>query len=206
MEQGAGGGEVQTVWCGCLSIRYYQQFFQVDTKDVTERWVHSVNPYKKDKNFMEVVQDNPDAYGPFWNSTSLIFLIALTTNLSGEYDLSTLVTSTWVVYGFAVVSPVALWLILNQLNIPVTLIKMICMYGYSLGPFLPAVLVCALPVPYLPFVLLVAAGVMSAIFLLRALGPSVLEKDSRAALPIMIGVGAIQAVFTLTLKFGLFVK
>ena len=25
MEQGAGGGEVQTVWCGCLSIRYYQQ-------------------------------------------------------------------------------------------------------------------------------------------------------------------------------------
>ena len=66
---------------------------------------------------------------------------------------------------------------------------MICMYGYSLGPFLPAVLVCALPVPYLPFVLLVAAGVMSAIFLLRALGPSVLEKDSRAALPIMIGVG-----------------
>ena len=45
------------------------------------------------------------------------------TKIMIRYDLSTLVTSTWVVYGFAVVSPVALWLILNQLNIPVTLIK-----------------------------------------------------------------------------------
>lgn len=62
------------------------------------------------------------------------------------------------------------------------------MYGYSLGPFLVAVVVCALPVPYLSFIALIGAGVMSVVFLLRALGPSVLESNSRAAVPIMGGI------------------
>lgn len=52
----------------------------------------------------------------------LLFFL-LPGNKSRGYDLSTLVTSTWVVYGFAVMAPVTIWLVLNQLNISVTLIK-----------------------------------------------------------------------------------
>eukprot|EP00904_Undaria_pinnatifida_P012923 jgi/Undpi1/8761/HiC_scaffold_25.g11223.m1 len=189
----SGGGQGQTVWCGCLSLVFYQQFFQVDTKDVTERWLHSISIRKRETGFLDLVETNPDAYGPFWNSTSLIFLIALTTNLSsGVYDLNTLVTSTWLVYGFAAGVPLALWLVLNQLDVALPLVQLVCMYGYSLGVFLPAVLICVLPIPYISLVVLAAAGSLSVVFLLRALTPVLLARNAAMAAPVMAGLGRRQ--------------
>ncbi|CBJ32425.1 conserved unknown protein [Ectocarpus siliculosus] len=204
-DSAAGGGEAQTVWCGCLSLAFYQQFFRVDTKDVTERWLHSILSWRRETGFLDLVADNPDAYGPFWNSTSLIFLIAFTTNLSeGGYDLNTLVVSTWIVYGFAACAPLAVWLVLNQMDLPVPLVKLGCMYGYSLGPYLPAILVCALPVPYMTLVALSAAGTLSVVFLLRALTPVLLERNVAMASPVMAGLGVLQVIFTLVIKFAFF--
>ncbi|CAM9601253.1 unnamed protein product [Pylaiella littoralis] len=203
--EGGGGGEGQTVWCGCLSLVFYQQFFRVDTKDVTERWIHSIVSWRRETGFLDVVADNPDAYGPFWNSTTLIFLLALTTNLSeGEYDLNLLVISTWVVYGFAAGAPVLVWLVLNQLGTPIALVQLGCTYGYSLGPYLPAVLACALPLPYMAMVALAAAGVLSVVFLLRALTPILLERNAAVASPVMAGLGVLQVLFTLVIKFAFF--
>lgn len=39
------------------------------------------------------------------------------------YDLTTLTTSTWLVYGFAAGAPLLLWVVLNQLDVSVSLIK-----------------------------------------------------------------------------------
>lgn len=39
------------------------------------------------------------------------------------HDVSKLVTSAWLVYAFAIVAPVVLWVAFNQLGIPVKLIQ-----------------------------------------------------------------------------------
>jgi protein YIPF1/2 len=53
-------------FCGCLSVRYYQPFFDVDTTDITSRLLSALFYCKREQNFLEQITDRPDAYGPFW--------------------------------------------------------------------------------------------------------------------------------------------
>lgn len=53
-------------FCGCLSVRYYQPYFDVDTEDVTTRLKSSVLYCRSENNFLSTINDRPDAYGPFW--------------------------------------------------------------------------------------------------------------------------------------------
>ena len=73
-------------FCGCLSVRYYQPYFDVDTVDVVSRITSSVLYCKREQNFLASIADRPDAYGPFWvrfhfvvvtTFNALIFLINL---------------------------------------------------------------------------------------------------------------------------------
>jgi len=57
-------------FCGCLSIQYYQPYFDVDTDDITTRIWNSVIYCRREQNFLVLVQDHPDLYGPFWVTTS----------------------------------------------------------------------------------------------------------------------------------------
>lgn len=53
-------------FCGCLSVRYYQPYFDVDTEDVTTRLKGSILYCRAENNFLATINDRPDAYGPFW--------------------------------------------------------------------------------------------------------------------------------------------
>eukprot|EP00640_Fibrocapsa_japonica_P000444 CAMPEP_0113952508 /NCGR_PEP_ID=MMETSP1339-20121228/90460_1 /TAXON_ID=94617 /ORGANISM="Fibrocapsa japonica" /LENGTH=379 /DNA_ID=CAMNT_0000961139 /DNA_START=75 /DNA_END=1215 /DNA_ORIENTATION=+ /assembly_acc=CAM_ASM_000762 len=99
------------MWCGCLSVRFYQKYVDVDTDDVVNRLKSSVlfckmphcvlartkawrfsqvaeNPESEEthqadegetqqppQNFLELLGDRPDAYGPFWVATTLVFFM-----------------------------------------------------------------------------------------------------------------------------------
>ena len=63
------------------SIKYYQPLFDVDTLQVLNRIKGSLLPRPKGA-FFELVAANPDLYGPFWISTTLIFAMAMTGNLA----------------------------------------------------------------------------------------------------------------------------
>ena len=52
--------------CGCMSVRYYQPYFDVDTVDITSRISSSMLYCRREQNFLSSIQDKPDAYGPFW--------------------------------------------------------------------------------------------------------------------------------------------
>lgn len=54
--------------CGCMSVRYYQPFFDIETEDVTRRITTAAFYFRKDDSFMGLIRDRPDAYGPFWVS------------------------------------------------------------------------------------------------------------------------------------------
>ena len=53
-------------FCGCLSVRYYQPYFDVDTEDVKTRIAHAFIYCKREQNFLALIGDRPDLYGPFW--------------------------------------------------------------------------------------------------------------------------------------------
>ena len=53
-------------FCGCLSVRYYQPFFDVDTVDVVSRLSSALFYCKREQNFLSQIEERPDAYGPFW--------------------------------------------------------------------------------------------------------------------------------------------
>jgi hypothetical protein len=60
-----------------------------------------------------------------------------------EYDFQSVLTASSVVYGFAAGAPLGIWFALRQLTgLKVAIITTVCLYGYSLTVFIPAVVRC----------------------------------------------------------------
>lgn len=66
-----------SVW----QIEYYQKYFNVSTNDVFARILGSVVPSFSENSLLNKIRPNPDLYGPFWISTTLIFTIAIAGNI-----------------------------------------------------------------------------------------------------------------------------
>ena len=74
---GAGGGGAQGGAGGkklLWSISYYAQFFDVDTTSVLSRCWAALYPRQ---NFLDVLEGNPDLYGPFWIATTVVLILFL---------------------------------------------------------------------------------------------------------------------------------
>lgn len=149
--QSADGGLNDIPFCGCLTVRYYQPYFDVDTKDVLTRILNSLFYCKAGpgENFLALTTDKPDAYGPFWIATSLLFSIAVSSHISRwlsswmsglnwEYNFESVVTSASIVYGFAIAVPLVVYIILGQYGARFKYITALCLYGYSLFVYIPA--------------------------------------------------------------------
>ena len=63
------------------ALQPFQPLFDVDTLQVLNRIKSSLLPRPKGA-FFELVTPNPDLYGPFWISTTLVFAMAMTGNLA----------------------------------------------------------------------------------------------------------------------------
>lgn len=70
-----------------FQIEYYQQFFNIDTNDVVERIANSMIPNRATSTYLKSkLEVNPDLYGPFWITTTLIFTIAISGNLANFFQ------------------------------------------------------------------------------------------------------------------------
>lgn len=207
--------DVDIPFCGCISIRYYQPYFDVDTADVISRLYRSTIYCRAEKSFMSTIADKPDAYGPFWISTSLIFTLAVTSHINSwmaswlygknwQYDFNSVVSIASVVYGFTVASTLLVWFLFRQLETNTSLITVLCVYGYSLFVFIPASIICLAPSELVSWLSLTVAAASSGLFLVRNFGPIVIQyANSRAS--IIIGcIGLIPSIFMLTLKLGFY--
>ncbi len=67
---GAGGGSKKFLW----STSFYAQFFDVDTSSVLQRCWAALFPRA---NFLDVLEGNPDLYGPFWIATTVVLILFL---------------------------------------------------------------------------------------------------------------------------------
>ena len=59
-------GLVEIPCCGCLSVQFYQPYFDVNSEDVKKRLMHSLFFCKREELFLTVIDEKPDAYGPVW--------------------------------------------------------------------------------------------------------------------------------------------
>lgn len=69
-------------FCGCLSVQFYQPYFDIDTTEVISRIMSSMFYCKREENFLTSLRERPDAYGPFWIVTTLVFTVAVTSHLN----------------------------------------------------------------------------------------------------------------------------
>ncbi|KAJ7316409.1 hypothetical protein JRQ81_002571 [Phrynocephalus forsythii] len=64
------------------TFEYYQAFFDVDTYQVLDRIKGSILPVPVKNLIWHRLRNNPDLYGPFWICATLVFILAISGNLS----------------------------------------------------------------------------------------------------------------------------
>eukprot|EP00761_Pharyngomonas_kirbyi_P002892 gb/GECH01002896.1/.p1 GENE.gb/GECH01002896.1/~~gb/GECH01002896.1/.p1 ORF type:complete len:330 (+),score=61.36 gb/GECH01002896.1/:1-990(+) len=60
------------------------RYFDVDTNQVVDRVVRALLPFRL--SFLDAVKDNPDLYGPFWVTTTLVVVLSVAANLGSYFD------------------------------------------------------------------------------------------------------------------------
>lgn len=166
---------------------------------------------------MSLIEQKPDAYGPFWIATTLVFVAAVTSHFSSwvaawllgrvwVYNFEEILSISSVIYGFSSSVPVVIWFILKQLGASLRLMNTICLYGYSLTIFVPAAMVCVAPSETVHWLALTAAAALSALFLIRNLAPIVVQHLRQHAALFLGGVGLTQMIFVLVLKLCFFYR
>jgi len=216
-----GGSENQTLLgklSSCLTVEGYRGYFDVTTADIQHRIVATLRNFNEMNGLHEHVLQgkSPDAYGPFWIATTLVFFVAVTSNMSAylhaeeksafEYDISHLFRAMILLYSYALILPVAYYFLFNCLSIPMTFMELFCLYGYSLVPYCATTLFCVIPDNALVWFLLVVATTISLIFVLRNIVGAVMRSDVRQQIsgPILCSVIGCHVVFLLILKLGFY--
>ncbi|GJT55201.1 protein YIPF1 [Tanacetum coccineum] len=199
-------------WLKAFKITAYQPYFDVDTCDILERIKDSLFPFKG--TFSEKTASNPDLYGPFWICTTLIFLSAsigtsatyLADKLNHkdwDYDIHLLTWSASLLYGYALVVPLILYIVLKYLSAPLSLAHILCLYGYSLFIFIPAVCLSIIPVEIFRWVVAGIAGFMSAMFVASNLRSHIVSAGE-TWFWIVGGITLLQLALSVVLKIYLF--
>jgi len=138
----------------------------------------------------------PDLYGPIWITMTLVFFVAVTSNMSiyvhhsfklvnklGEggvaaenewdYDINQLLHATWILYSYSVGLPALLYVVFRMAGVNgLGLVDLICFYGYSLVAYLPVTWVCIVPIHAVQWTSLGVATVLSGVLVVRnVIGP-----------------------------------
>ncbi|CAN6471607.1 unnamed protein product [Victoria cruziana] len=171
-----GGDESsESKWKGVFSISSYTPYFDVDTDIVLDRIVNSMYPLRG--NFFRRIETIPDLYGPVWISTTLVFILAAVGNCATylmqkksdssttwSFDVSYINWAACAVYGYVILLPLAFYFLLQYFGLTPSLIRLWCMWGYSLFIFLPACILLVIPVEFLRWIIILLTGAASACF------------------------------------------
>ncbi|ESW16729.1 hypothetical protein PHAVU_007G180400 [Phaseolus vulgaris] len=202
----------QSGWFQAFSLATYKPYFDIDTIDVLERIKDSLYPFNGA--FNEKTASNPDLYGPFWICTTLIFVAAsigtFVTYISHKlkhqewnYDINLVTWSAGLFYGYVTFVPLGLYLILKYFSVPSGLVQLLCLYGYSLFIFIPALCLSVVPWEIFRWVIAGVAGFMSATFVALNLRAHILSAGERWLL-IVAGIFLLQLALSVALKVYLF--
>ncbi|KAJ9540588.1 hypothetical protein OSB04_027094 [Centaurea solstitialis] len=208
----SSSGQPSAGWLKVFTIAAYQPYFDVDTSDILERIKDSFLPFRG--NFNQKTASNPDLYGPFWICTTLIFVSAsigtfvayLARRINHKdwyYDIRLLTWSASLLYAYAIFVPISLYIIFKYLSAPLRLVQLVCLYGYSLFIFIPAVFLSIVPVQIFRWVVAAVAGFMSATFVAMNLRTHVVSASEKWFW-IVGGIFLLQLGLSIVLELYLF--
>ncbi|KAJ8605141.1 hypothetical protein CTAYLR_000474 [Chrysophaeum taylorii] len=198
--------------CACLSVEYYRPFFDINTDEVVARIRYALVFCGTGSPFLDVVREKPDAYGPWWISTTLVFLIAVTSHLktlmqfSGQhyrYDFKVVTFAAMTVYTYLGFAALAIWLALNYwLKTPLTILQCACVVGYSLSVYVPASILCVFSIISWPALL--AAWVLSSLFAVKSILPIIEHHEKQMVAIFAGGLVSINCGLMLIIKLELY--
>ncbi|CAL4119542.1 unnamed protein product [Meganyctiphanes norvegica] len=214
-EEGEESGAASQVTTGSFwSFEYYQQFFNVDSKQVGDRIIWSMVPKPGVSYLQTYIRPNPDLYGPFWICLTLVFSTAITGNLAnyfhmvGEntwrYDFHKVTFAATAIFLYAWLVPLAVWGALKWRgsSANISLLELICIYGYSLSIFIPVSIIWMFPQPWLQWCVAIVAPVLSGSVLVRTVWPALSHDAKQVALAIAVLILVLHT--TLALGFMLY--
>jgi hypothetical protein len=206
-----------TPFCSVLDISYYQPYFSVSTVEVCDRLKSALigvykNPKPNDNDdnidagsgwFLgEVLQrgNGPDLYGPFWLTMTLVFIIAVTSNISSwlnsslsfSSDITIIMNSLTLTYGLVFGVPIITHYFVLQCLAPsigynlkarygVTFTHLLALQGYSMIAFVPALLLCIIPNSGVRWLSLLAAFVATTTLIIKNVGVPILNVGASGA-------------------------
>ncbi|KAM6948372.1 protein YIPF1 [Aplochiton taeniatus] len=200
------------------TFEYYQTFFDVETHQVRDRIIGSVLPWRG-KNFVHLyIRKNPDLYGPFWICATLVFAIAISGNISNflmhlgqpkfkyvpEFRKVTIAATA--IYSYAWLVPLALWGLLIWRNnkvmnlVSYSFLEIVCVYGYSLSIYIPAVVLWTLPYEGVRWCSIVVALCLSGSVLVLTFWPAVRDDHPRVSIAIMAAIVALHVLLAVGCK------
>jgi len=209
VERTEGGDDEINFW----QLKFYRRFFNVDSMDVLKRCGRSLIPFKND--FLDAIKENPDFYGPFWISTTLVFMMSAAGNFAYyldtvsdpnkvyQYDFYKLIYGSAVIYGYAFIIPLLFWLYVKWLDISVNLIDILCIYGYSLFVYSPVALLCIIPIDWAKWVVVGIGCLFSSAFLVLNLWIPLREKLTFAIFTLLF-ITALHMGLALTFRLYFF--
>lgn len=194
------------------SISFYAQFFDVDTSAVLSRCWAALYPRA---NFLDVLEGNPDLYGPFWIATTVVLILFLGGTISQSlsqdgsapfaYDFRLLSGAAGLVYGYTLFIPIALFLALRYFGSEsAMLLECWALYGYANLIWIPVACISWSPLEILNWVFVAVGFGMSVSFLLRNLYPVLSATDRQVSKVLLIVVVCLHAGLALTIKFLFF--
>ncbi|CAD7695336.1 unnamed protein product [Ostreobium quekettii] len=230
-EGGTSTSGQQTGRWGWVSLKGFQKHFDVDTEDVLSRMKNTLAGGFCRGSFIETTQDKADLYGPFWIATTLVFITAVSSNFQSYIneiedadekekddkgddkghnkwvsDYNKIPYAACLYYGYVFFLGLVLWATLKCFSSRMKLTQIWCIYGYSLTVFLPVSIVLILPsnhvvLKMLTVVLVVAAVLLSSIFLIRNFREDISTAAPGKSLVIMTIMVAFNVILGLVLLF-----
>ncbi|XP_027223842.2 protein YIPF1 isoform X2 [Penaeus vannamei] len=212
------GGEPVGLKAGASfwNFEFYQQFFDVESKQVGDRIIWSMVPKPGVSYLQSYIRPNPDLYGPFWICMTLAFTTAITGNLANylltrpedtyiwRYDFHKVTLAATAIFAYAWLVPLAVWgiLIWRGSRAKISLLELLCIYGYSLAIFVPVSILWMVPQPWFKWCLAIVAPVLSGSVLVRTVWPSLSHDTKQVAITIAAFILILHA--TLALGFMLY--
>ncbi|KAK4204111.1 hypothetical protein QBC40DRAFT_192610 [Triangularia verruculosa] len=204
--QGGGGGGKKLIW----TLGFYSQFFDVDTTSVLQRCWAALFPRA---NFLDVLEGNPDLYGPFWIATTVVLILFLGGTISDylasrgmapggfAYDFRLLSGAAGLIYGYTFVIPVILYLALRYFGSEsANLLECWALYGYGNLIWIPVALVSWSPIKILNWVFVGVGFGVSVAFLLRNLYPVLSATDRQTSKVLLVAVVGLHFGLAVAIK------
>jgi len=190
------------------TLSFYAQFFDVDTSSVLSRCWAALFPRA---NFLDVLEGNPDLYGPFWIATTVVFILFLGGTISqylstelGKpfvYDFKLLSGAAGLIYGYTLVIPIALFLALKYYGSEsANLLECWALYGYSNLIWIPVAFISWSQLTILNWIFVGVGFGVSVAFLLRNLYPVLSATDKQTSKILLVLVVALHAGLAIAIK------